>query len=184
MLTGIWDAGRPESRDGTGGKEQMETNSKGGRFVDNKNYAEVLIDGKIYTLGGMEDEHYLQRVASYINEKTAQLKRQEGFTRQSQEYQTVMIFINIADDYFKATNRAAVSERQRDEMERESYGLKHELVTTQMRLENTEKELEEKKTELEILKKDMAGAQEELLKLRAFREASGRTDGSQGGSRR
>jgi chromosome segregation ATPase len=95
-----------------------------------------------------------------------------------------MIFINIADDYFKATNRAAVSERQRDEMERESYGLKHELVTTQMRLENTEKELEEKKTELEILKKDMAGAQEELLKLRAFREASGRTDGSQGGSRR
>ncbi len=153
MLTGIWDAGRPENRDGTGGKEQMEMNSKGGRFVDNKNYAEVLIDGKIYTLGGMEDEHYLQRVASYINEKTAQLKRQEGFTRQSQEYQTVMI-------------------------------LKHELVTTQMRLENTEKELEEKKTELEILKKDMAGAQEELLKLRAFREASGRTDGSQGGSRR
>ena len=155
-------------------KEQIEMKNNSSRFMDTKNYAEVLIDGKIYTLGGTEDEHYLQRVASYINEKTAQLKRQEGFTRQSQEYQAVMISINIADDYFKATNRAAVSERQRDEMERESYGLKHELVTTQMRLENTEKELEENKKELTILKKDMENAREELLRLRALREASGR----------
>lgn len=46
------------------------------RLMDTKNYAEVLIDGKIYTLGGAEDENYLQRVASYINEKTAQMKRQ------------------------------------------------------------------------------------------------------------
>ena len=37
-----------------------------GRFMDTKNYAEVLIDGKIYTLGGTEDEHYFQRVASYL----------------------------------------------------------------------------------------------------------------------
>ena len=115
-------------------------NSKG-RFADTKNYAEVLIDGKIYTMGGTEDEHYFQRVASYINEKTAQLKRQEGFSKQSQEYQAVMISLNIADDYFKATNRAAVSERQRDEMERESYGLKHELVSTQMKLESARDEL-------------------------------------------
>ncbi len=154
-------------------------NNKGGRFVDTKNYAQVLIDGKIYTLGGTEDEHYLQRVASYINEKTAQLKRQDGFTKQSQEYQAVMIELNIADDYFKATNRAAVSERQRDEMEKESYGLKHELVTTQMRLESTAKELAEKKTELDILKKDMEKAQEELMKLRALQAAVSHMPGSQ-----
>lgn len=154
-----------------GKKERIEMKSS--RFMDTKNYAEVLIDGKIYTLGGTEDEHYLQRVASYINEKTALLKRQDGFTRQSQEYQAVMISLNIADDYFKATNRAAVSERQRDEMERESYGLKHELVTTQMRLENVTKDLEEKKEELEKVKKELEKAHEELLKLRAVQAASG-----------
>lgn len=159
-------------------------NNKGGRFMDTKNYAEVLIDGKIYTLGGTEDEHYLQRVASYINEKTAQLKRQEGFTKQSQEYQAVMIELNIADDYFKATNRAAVSERQRDEMEKESYGLKHELVTTQMRLESTTKELNEKKTELDILKKDMEKAQEELMKLKAIQAAASHAPGSQNSPKR
>ncbi|MCI9148519.1 MAG: cell division protein ZapA [Hungatella sp.] len=147
----------------------MKNNSD--RFADAKNYAEVLIDGKIYTLGGTEDEHYLQRVASYINEKTAQLKRQAGFTRQSEEYQAVMISLNIADDYFKAINRAAVSERQRDDMERESYGLKHELVTTQLRLENVMKDLEEKKDELDRVKKDLDRAHEELLKLKAVQAA-------------
>ena len=141
--------------------------SSKGRFADTKNYAEVLIDGKIYTMGGTEDEHYFQRVASYINEKTAQLKRQEGFSKQSQEYQAVMISLNIADDYFKATNRAAVSERQRDEMERESYGLKHELVTTQLRLENVSRDLEEKKEELDRIKKELEKAQEELQRLKA-----------------
>ena len=78
-----------------------------------------------------------------------------------------MISLNIADDYFKATNRAAVSERQRDEMERESYGLKHELVTTQLRLENVSRDLEEKKEELDRIKKELEKAQEELQRLKA-----------------
>ena len=37
--------------------------------MDTKNYTQVLIDGKIYTLGGSEDEAYLQKAASYVNEK-------------------------------------------------------------------------------------------------------------------
>ena len=156
-------------------------NNGKGRFMDTKNYAEVLIDGKIYTLGGTEDEHYLQRVASYINEKTALLKRQDGFTRQSEEYQATMIALNIADDYFKAINRAAVSERQRDDMERESYGLKHELVTTQMRLENVTKDLDEKKAELDRVTRDLEKAREELLKHKAVLAAAGPGSMGQGG---
>ena len=34
--------------------------------MDSKNYTDVLINGKIYTLGGAEEERYLQPVASYI----------------------------------------------------------------------------------------------------------------------
>ena len=137
------------------------------RLMDTKNYAEVLIDGKIYTLGGAEDENYLQRVASYINEKTAQMKRQEGFSKQSQEYQAVMIELNLADDYFKATSRADISEQQRDEMEHESYSLKHELVTTQLRLENTAKDLEEKTEELAKVKRELERVKEELQQIKA-----------------
>jgi cell division protein ZapA (FtsZ GTPase activity inhibitor) len=165
-------------------KEHSGMKNNSGRFMDTKNYAEVLIDGKIYTLGGTEDEHYLQRVASYINEKTAQLKRQEGFTRQSEEYQAVMISLNIADDYFKAIDRAAVSERQRDDMERESYGLKHELVTTQMRLEDMTRDRDEKKAELDRMKRELDKVHEELLRLKAVQAAVGAGGMSQAGRQR
>lgn len=133
--------------------------------MSEKHYAEVLIDGKIYTLGGAEEAQYLQRVASYINEKTAQLKCQPGFTKQSQEYQAVMIELNIADDYFKAMDKAAVNERNRDDMEKESYSLKHELVMAQMKLESVENQLKETQAQLEA-------AQAEILKLKAVKAAA------------
>ncbi|MEG0215375.1 MAG: cell division protein ZapA [Hungatella sp.] len=113
--------------------------------MTDKNYAEVLIDGKIYTLGGAEEEHYLQKVASYINEKISQLRRQEGFSKQSQEYQAVMVELNIADDYFKTKDQAMNAQKLKDDMERETYNLKHELVTTQMKLEAALHDLEEEK---------------------------------------
>ena len=46
----------------------MEDGKEQEMDMDSKNYTQVLIDGKIYTLGGMEDEGYLQKTASYVNE--------------------------------------------------------------------------------------------------------------------
>lgn len=103
--------------------------------MSGKNYAQVLIDGKIYTLGGQEEEAYLQKVASYINEKVASMKKQEGFLKQSGDYQTVMVELNIADDYFKTLAQVEDLERQNAALEKEAYSLKHELVTTQLKLE-------------------------------------------------
>lgn len=113
--------------------------------MDSKHYTEVLIDGRIYTLGGSEDEGHIQRVAAYLNEMITTLKQQEGFTKQSGEYQSVMVELNIADDYFKARDQIDRLERQKADMEKETYSLKHELVATQMKLEAAKKELEELK---------------------------------------
>ena len=73
----------------------------------NKNYTEVVIGGKTYHIGGYEDPEYLQRVASYINSKLSELRRTQGFLRQTQDYQNVMLYLNIADDYYKLRERAA-----------------------------------------------------------------------------
>lgn len=103
--------------------------------MNSKNFTDVLIGGKIYTLGGQEEENYLQQVASYINEKMSELRRQEGFSKQSEDYQSVMVYLNLADDYFKERDHAFSLENQRRELEKENYSLKHELVSTQMKLE-------------------------------------------------
>lgn len=103
--------------------------------METKNYAEVLIDGKIYTLGGAEEQEYLQKVAAYINEKIVMLKSQPGFTRQSPDYQEVMIELNLADDYFKTLQEAKAYRAQKEELEKEVYSLKHELISVQMKLD-------------------------------------------------
>ncbi len=111
--------------------------------MDSKNYAEVLIDGNVYTLAGTEEKSYFQKVAGYINEKTEKMREQPGFGKQSADYQRVMIELNMADDYFKALDKVSAMEKQKSEMEREIYSLKHELVSTQMKLESALRTLED-----------------------------------------
>lgn len=152
--------------------------------MDAKNYAEVLIDGKIYTLGGSEDEHYFQRVASYINDKTAQLKKQAGFTKQSQDYQAVMVELNIADDYFKMMDEALEAKQQKEDMEKETYSLKHEIVTTQMKLEAVLKELEELQKKPLKNDQELKRLKEENQKLRAMKAATEHAPGVGGNNQK
>ena len=51
--------------------------------MEQKNYTEVFIDGTVFTLGGTEDEAYLRQVAAYLNEKIGEVRKLDGFSRQS-----------------------------------------------------------------------------------------------------
>lgn len=130
--------------------------------MDTKNYTQVLIDGKIYTLGGTEDEVYLQKAASYVNEKIATMHAIPGFSKQSADYQQLMLLLNIADDYFKAKENADQMEEQKDRMEKETYSLKHELVSTQMKLDGVLRDLEERQRQLQELSAKLSKTEREL----------------------
>lgn len=112
--------------------------------MDGKNYTDVLIDGKIYTLGGAEETGYLQQVAAYLNEKMAALKKQDGFQKQSEDYQNIMLCLNLADDFFKEKAQVKELADQKEELEKETYRLKHELVSTQMKMESLQAKLEKR----------------------------------------
>lgn len=132
--------------------------------MEQKNYTEVLIDGTVFTLGGAEDEAYLRKVAAYLSEKVGRIRRQDGFLKQSADYQNVTVQLNLADDYFKEQERADMLAEQKAALEKEAYTLKHKLITSQMKLESVEKELAALKKELESSKPETnpakAGAEE------------------------
>ena len=65
------------------GPEGLSTQEGRNQFMEAKNYTQVLIDGKIYTLSGSEDEAYLQKAASYVNEKNSAMRKVSGFSKQS-----------------------------------------------------------------------------------------------------
>ena len=114
-----------------------------------KTDTEVIIGGKVFTLSGYESEEYLQKVASYINNKIAEYNKIEGFKRQPIDTQNVLLQLNIADDYFKSRKQIELLEEQLSEKEKELYDLKHELIATQIKLENTEKNSKGLQTKLD-----------------------------------
>lgn len=126
--------------------------------MSSKNKTEVLIDGKIYTLSGYESEEYLQRVATYINNKLAELKKLDGYARLSQELKSILLELNVADDYFKAKNQVKMVEEELAQKDQELYDLKHELISTQIKLEDAAKELE-------ALKEQTTEYQKQIVKL-------------------
>lgn len=113
-----------------------------------KTDTEVIIGGKVFTLSGYESEEYLQKVASYINNKTNEYNKVDAFRRQPFERQSVLLQLNIADDYFKAKKQIHSLEDEIEAKEKELYDLKHQLIATQIKLESTEKSLKNAQKEL------------------------------------
>lgn len=106
--------------------------------MSSKTDTEVIIGGRVFTLSGYESEEYLQRVASYLNNKINEYNKVDSYRRQSMENQNFLLQLNIADDYFKAKERVSALEEELRAKEKEIYDLKHELVSTQMKLEGSE----------------------------------------------
>ena len=129
--------------------------------MNSKNYTDVLIGGKIYTLGGAEETGYLQQVAAYLNEKIDVLEGQEGFRRQSEDYRHMVLCLNLADDYFKAKDQVTKLENDLEQKEKEIYDLKHDLISNQVKTETAEASL-----------KELEAANKELLLNKARLEAS------------
>lgn len=126
--------------------------------MSGKTDTEVIIGGKVFTLSGYESEEYLQKVASYINNKIGEYNSVEGFKRQPADVQNVLLQLNIADDYFKAKNQINLLEDELKAKEKELYDLKHELISAQIKVENSDKQLKE-------VQKSLTDAEKEVVRL-------------------
>ena len=131
-----------------------------------KTDTEVIIGGKVLTLSGYESEEYLQKVASYINNKLAEYGRVESFRRQPVDTQHVLLELNIADDYFKAKKQIDRMDEEAALREKELYDLKHELIAAQIKLENTEKSLKSAQQELQESSRQIVRLETEIQGLK------------------
>ena len=127
-----------------------------------KTDTEVIIGGKVFTLSGYESEEYLQKVASYINNKMSEYSKVEAFKRQPVDTQNVLLQLNIADDYFKAKKQITLLEEEIQSKEKELYNLKHELIAAQIKLENTEKNVKNLQNEVNESAKKIIRLETEL----------------------
>ena len=121
-----------------------------------------MCSSDLYTLSGYESEEYLQKVATYINSKLVEFKKLEGYSRQSRENKSILLELNIADDYFKAKKQAEMLEEELAEKDKELYDLKHELIGSQIRLETAEKSVADYQKESTEYQKKIVRLETEL----------------------
>ena len=131
-----------------------------------KNYTEVLIGGKIFTLSGFESEEYLQKVSAYLNHKLTECSNNESYRKQSADTRSILLALNIADDYFKAKKQGDSLESDIELKDKEMYDLKHELISAQIKLENAEKELAKMKEENNDLQMQIVKLETEMKNRR------------------
>ena len=135
-------------------------------MVSSKNCTEVLIGGKVFKLSGFESEEYLQKVSTYLNRKLAECANIDGYNRQSSENRSMLLALNIADDYFKAKKQGAALEMDVESKDQELYGLKHELISTQIKVSNLEGELEKARNEKQQLQMKIVKLETEMRNLK------------------
>lgn len=134
--------------------------------MSSKNNTEVIIDGKIFTLSGYESEEYLQKVASYINNKIAEFKKDEAYKRQSIDVQKALLDLNIADDYFKAKKQADSLETELEIKDKQLYEIKHELIAAQIQNETGEKERADLNRQINELQKEIIRLETRIVEMK------------------
>ena len=100
-----------------------------------KKYTDVVIDDKVYTVGGEDDSAYMQELAEYINQKLGELRADSGFNKQPYGSRQAMILINFADDYCRMKRKEQELEDKYAAQEKDYYQLKREMVNLQLRME-------------------------------------------------
>jgi cell division protein ZapA len=121
-----------------------------------KNEVQVIIDGKVLTMSGFESNEYLQKLANYINNKI------DSFKHSGKDIQHRLIEINIADEYFKARDKAARLGEEIKIKENELYDMKHDLINKDMVLNDTKEDLSKAMTQLQEAAKKIVQLETQL----------------------
>lgn len=121
--------------------------------MKDKNDVEVLIDGRKYTISGFESEEYLQQIATYINHKFADFRKKEFYARMGLDLRSILLAINIADDYYKAKKKASEFRTEIETKDKAILDMKHEIIDLKETVRKLEAEKKKMTTSLEQAEK-------------------------------
>ncbi len=107
--------------------------------------AEVIINGKRYNIVGIEEEEYLQRIATYLNSKYASVKEVKGYKNMDLDMRQALVLINVADDYLKCRQQLADKQTDVEQRDTDIFNLKHDMLADRNRVKELEEKIEQMK---------------------------------------
>ena len=133
-------------------EKNLDRNEKVDQKTEQKEIkkVDVVINGEIVTLKSTEEPEYLHQLANYIDKKISEITSVNMTAVINERVRTLLIALNIADDYFKSkenskgldvTQKKVVKEMAR--MQEENTVLQKKVNNLQSELANTRKEFDE-----------------------------------------
>jgi len=114
------------------------------------NKIDVVISGKVITIRSEESAEYVQKIAMYVDQKIEMLKSRNLSAVVDERLRTLLIALNLADDYFKIkdqyTAQEVINKTLTDDAaryEKENAFLKMQIITLQAELDKVTGEYEE-----------------------------------------
>ncbi|MBO4627008.1 MAG: cell division protein ZapA [Lachnospiraceae bacterium] len=107
--------------------------------------AEVIINGKRYCIAGIEEEEYLQKIATYLNSKYASMKEVKGYKTMDLDMKQALVLINVADDYLKSRQDCANKQSEVEQRETDIFNMKHDMLADRSRIKELEERIEQMK---------------------------------------
>ena len=84
-----------------------------------------------------------------MNTKITSFKKEfHNYRLLDEDLRSILLEINICDDLFQEQEKTEKIEKEKEELEKEIYSLKHDLVKTQMKLDGVLQELEKAQKKL------------------------------------
>lgn len=121
--------------------------------MDKKKMMEVIIDGKVYTLAGEESEEYMQRVASYVNNKIQEMKKMPSYKKLSKDLQGILLALNVSDDLYKTKEVLKMVKEEYDKKDQIIYNMTQQLSNEKMQAETAKKLAEEYRHQIAEMQK-------------------------------
>ena len=118
-----------------------------------KKMMEVIIDGKVYTLAGEESEEYMQRVASYVNNKIHEMKQTQNYKKLNKELQGILLALNISDDLYKTKEVLKLVKEEFDKKDKQIYDLTQQISAEKLQADTAKKLAEEYRSKISELQK-------------------------------
>lgn len=124
--------------------------ARGADFVTGRNKVIIRIAGKDYTVVGVEAEEYIQKVGHYIDKKMNEIMRVNN--KLSTSMAAVLTAVNVADDFFKASENEARHKSELGRLQEEIQLLRDEKK--QLSQENTALASTNSRLQIELAKRE------------------------------
>jgi len=110
---------------------------------------DVLMSNNRVTLRSDESPEYLQKLASYVDQKIADLKAKNASASVDERRRSLFIAMNLADDYFKIKDRYTAQDVENKRLTQENFHLEKEVSSLSDQVKSLQTELEKVSAEYE-----------------------------------